>query len=59
MTAREVLAYAAGTAFVLAVAAAVLAILVLVVTTIPLMVILFPMTIGAIALVLLIGYLRR
>jgi len=56
---REFLAYALGTSFVLAVMGAVAALFVLVVTAVPLLVILFPMTIGAVALVIAIGYLRR
>lgn len=55
----ELVGYALGTAFVLAVAAAVAGLVVLAVGTVPLVLALFPLTAGLVAAVLLVGYLRH
>lgn len=59
MDLQEVAGYALGTAFVLAVAAALGGLVVLVVGAVPLVLALFPLTAGLVAVVLLVGYLRH
>jgi hypothetical protein len=56
---KEFAGYAAGTAFVLAGAALVLGVVVLVVSSVPILLLIFPITLGALALFLLIGWLRH
>jgi membrane protein implicated in regulation of membrane protease activity len=56
---REFAGYAAGTAFVLGGAALVLGVVVVVLSSVPVLLLIFPITLGALALFLLVGYLRH
>jgi membrane protein implicated in regulation of membrane protease activity len=56
---REFAGYAAGTAFVLGGAALVLGVVVLVLSSVPVLLLIFPISLGALALFLLIGYVRH
>ena len=59
MDLREFAGYAAGTAFVLAVAGLIAGGLVLVVGSVPILLLLFPLTLGALGVILLVGYIRH
>ncbi|RDD63513.1 hypothetical protein [Ferruginivarius sediminum] len=59
MNVRDFVGYALGTAFVLAVTAGAVGAIVVLVTALPMILLVFPLTAGAIALVLSIGYLRH
>ncbi|MBK1697144.1 hypothetical protein [Rhodovibrio salinarum] len=56
---REFAGYAAGTAFVLGATALVLGVVVLVLSSVPVLLLVFPLSLGALALFLLVGYLRH
>lgn len=56
---REFAGYAAGTAFVLGGAALVVGAVVLVLSSVPMLLLIFPLSLGALALFLLIGYVRH
>lgn len=59
MDLKEFAGYAAGTAFLLAVAGVALGGLVLVLGSVPILLLIFPLTIGAVGVVFLVGYLRH
>jgi hypothetical protein len=59
MDLKEFAGYAAGTAFVLAVAGVALGGVVLLLGSVPILLLIFPVTIGVVAAVFLVGYLRH
>lgn len=59
MDLKEFAGYAAGTAFVLALAGLVVGGVLLVVGSVPILMLLFPLTLGAVGVVFLVGYIRH
>lgn len=59
MELKEFAGYAAGTAFVMAVAGLIVGGLVVAIGSVPILMLLFPLTLGAVGVVFLVGYIRH